>query len=180
MELQIDGQNVDIHDDLRTMITDRVEKLNTHHGDIIHARVSLVKSSHHQQGSDEVRIFLSMTRRKGLRASKKGKTLEEAVGNAFDALTRELSEYRRKRRELDKPRLKAAKIGPRVNGTVVEIALDKGYGYIDIGADEDIRFARQTVVGEAFDSITEGMSVEVDVIEADQGYEATRVVPLQA
>ncbi len=65
MELQIDGQNVDIHDDLRTMITDRVEKLNTHHGDIIHARVSLVKSSHHQQGSDEVRIFLSMTRRKG-------------------------------------------------------------------------------------------------------------------
>jgi cold shock CspA family protein len=76
--------------------------------------------------------------------------------------------------------LKAAKIGPRVSGTVVEIAVDKGYGYIDIGVDEDVRFARQTVVGEAFDSITEGMAVEVDVIEAAQGYEATRVVPLQA
>jgi ribosomal subunit interface protein len=179
MELQIDGQNVVIHDDLRSGITDRLEKLNAHHGDIIHARVSLVKSSHHQQGSDEVRIFLSMNRRKVLQASKMGKTLEDAVGNAFEALTRELSEYRRKRRELDKQRLKTARVGPRVMGTVVEMVVDKGYGFIDIGADEEVRFARQTVVGEAFESITEGMAVEVDVIEADQGYEATRVVPLQ-
>jgi cold shock CspA family protein len=108
-----------------------------------------------------------------------GKTLEDAVGNAFEALTRELSEYRRKRRELDKQRLKTARVGPRVMGKVVEIVVDKGYGFIDIGEDEEVRFARQTVVGEAFESITEGMAVEVDVIEADQGYEATRVVPLQ-
>lgn len=179
MELQIDGQNIVVHDEFRTMITDRLEKLNAHHGDIIHARVSLVKSSHHQQGSDEVRIFLSMNRRKVLRASKVGKTLEDAAGNTFEALTRELSEYRRKRRELDKQRLKTAKIGPRVSGKVVEIVPDKGYGYIDIGAEEEVRFSRQTVLGEAFDSITEGMAVEVDVIEAAQGYEATRVVPLQ-
>jgi ribosome-associated translation inhibitor RaiA len=72
MELQIEGQNAVIHDDLRAVIADRLEKLNARHGDIIHARVSLIKSSHHQQGSDEVRIFLSMNRRKALRASKKG------------------------------------------------------------------------------------------------------------
>jgi ribosomal subunit interface protein len=179
MELQIDGQNVAIHDDLRAVIADRLEKLNARHGDIIHARVSLIKSSHHQQGSDEVRIFLSMNRRKALQASKMGKTLEDAVSNAFEALTRELSEYRNKRRELDKQRLKTAKVGPRLMGKVVELFVDKGYGYIDVGEDEDVRFSRQTVVGEAFDSIAEGMSVEVDVIEADQGLEATRVVPLQ-
>jgi ribosomal subunit interface protein len=178
MELQIEGQNVDIHDDLRAAIADRLEKLNARHGDIIHARVSLIKSSHHQHGSDEVRIFLSMNRRKALQASKMGKTLEDAVGNTFEALTRELAEYRNKRRELNKQRLKTAKVGPRLMGKVVEIAVNKGYGYIDIGVEEEVHFSRQTVVGEAFDNITEGMSVEVDVVEADQGLEATRVVPL--
>ena len=178
MELQIEGQNVDIHDDLRAVIADRLEKLNARHGDIIHARVSLIKSSHHQHGSDEVRIFLSMNRRKALQASKMGKTLEDAVGNTFEALTRELAEYRNKRRELNKQRLKTAKVGPRLMGKVVEIAVNKGYGYIDIGAEEEVHFSRHTVVGETFDSITEGMSVEVDVVEADQGLEATRVVPL--
>jgi ribosomal subunit interface protein len=178
MELQIEGQNVVIHDDLRAVIADRLEKLNARHGDIIHARVSLIKSSHHHQGSDEVRIFLSMNRRKALQASKMGKTLEEAVGNTFEVLTRELAEYRNKRRELNKQRLKTAKVGPRLMGKVVEIAVNKDYGYIDIGADEEVHFSRHTVVGEAFDSITEGMSVEVDVVEADQGLEATRVVPL--
>lgn len=179
MELQIEGQNVDLHDDLRTMITSRLEKLNARHGDIIHARVSLLKSSHHQQGSDEARMFLSMSRRKVLQASKVGKTLEEAIGNAFDALARELSEYRRKRRELDKQRLKTAKVGPRVIGTVVELFPDKGFGFIDIGEEEDVRFSRNVVAGQAFDGLSEGTSVEVDIVEVSQGYEATRVAPLQ-
>jgi ribosomal subunit interface protein len=179
MELHIEGQNVDIQEELHTLIASRLEKLNARHSDIIAARVVLVKSSHHQQGSDEVRIFLSMTRRKTLQASKMGKTLEEAVNTAFDALTREISEYRRKRRELDKPRLKTARVEPRMVGKVVEVFSDKGYGYIDIGEEEDVRFSRQVVIGETFDGIMAGMSVEVDIVEAGQGYEATRVVPLQ-
>lgn len=179
MELQIDGQHIDIYDDLRDLITSRLEKLNVRHGDIIHARVSLVKSSHHQHGSDEVRIFLSMNRRKVLQATKVGKTLEEAIGSAFDAVSRELTEYRRRRRELDKRRLKTAQVGPRVSGKVVELSPAEGYGFIDIGMDEDIRFSRQVVVGDAFERIVAGTSVEVDVVETPQGYEATRVVPLQ-
>ena len=179
MELHIEGQNVDVHEHLRTLIAGRLDKLNTHHSDIIHARVVLVKSSHHQHGSDEARISLSLTRRKTLQASKVGKTLEEAVGTAFDALTREVSEYRRKRRDLDKPRLKTAKIEPCMSGTVVEVFPEQGYGFIEVGEDEEeVRFSRQVVAGEAFDSITTGMSVEVDIAIVGQGYEATRVVPL--
>lgn len=180
MELHIEGQNIDVDAELRALITSRLDKLNTHHSDIIHARVVLVKSSHHNHGSDEARVSLSMTRRKTLQAAKVGKTLEEAAGAAFDALTREVSEYRRKRRELDKPRLKTARVEPRMTGTVVEIFPDKGYGFIDIGEDEDVRFSRHVVAGEAFDEITSGRSVEVELVEAPQGYEATRVVPLPA
>lgn len=178
MELHIEGQHIEVADDLRTMIANRLEKLNAHHGDVIHARVSLVKSHHHQHGSDEARIVLSMTRRKVLQVTKIGKTIEEAIHSSFDALQRELADYRGKRRELDKQRLKTAKIGPRLSGKVVQLVTDQGYGFVDIGEDEDVHFARHAVVGGAFDSLRVGMAVEVDVMEGPDGYEATRVVPL--
>ncbi len=179
MELHIEGQRIDVSEPQRVAIVNRLEKLNTPHQDIIHARVTLVKSRHHLHGSDEARIVLSMTRRKLLQVRKSGKTLDDAVSIAFEALQRELAEYRRRRREIDKQRLKTARIGPRVVGKVVHLVPEAGYGFIDIGADENVRFSRQVVVGEAFDDITEGTGVEVDVVEVGPGYEATRVVPLR-
>jgi cold shock CspA family protein len=120
-----------------------------------------------------------MNRRKVLQATKVGKTLEEAIGSTFDALSRELTEYRRRRREIDKRRLKTAKVGPRISGKVVQMFPVEGYGFIDIGTDEDVHFWRQVVAGDAFERVAAGTSVEVDVVETPQGYEATRVVPLQ-
>src|SRR5215468_9378159 len=154
MELHIEGQHIEVSDDLRTMIADRLDKLNAHHGDVIHARVSLVKSKHHQHGSDEAHIVLSMTRRKVLQAAKVGKTIEEAINSSFDALQRELADYRGKRRELDKQRLKTARIGPRLSGKVVQLVPDQGYGFVDIGEDEEVRFVRHAVVGGAFDRLS--------------------------
>jgi len=178
MELHIEGQHVEVSDDLRTMIADRLEKLNAHHRDVMHARVTLVKSNHHLHGSDEARIILSMTRRKVLQAVKVGKTIEEAIHSSLDALQHELSHYRGKRRELDKQRLKSAKIGARLSGKVVQLVADQGYGFVDIGEEEDVHFVRHAVVGGDFETLTEGMSVEVDVTEGPDGYEATCVVPL--
>lgn len=178
MEIQIETQHTDIDQPLLDGVTARLEKMNTHHSDIIHARVSLVKSMHHQHGSDEARIFLSMSRRKVIQAAKVGKTLEEALLNALDALQRELTDYRHKRRDLDKQRLQAAKLGPRVVGTVTEIFTDKGYGFVDIGEEEAVRFSRRVVVGGAFDHISDGMAVEVDIVADGSGYQATRLLPL--
>jgi ribosome-associated translation inhibitor RaiA/cold shock CspA family protein len=178
MELQIDGQHLDIEDALRVMIASRLEKLNARHEDIIHARVSLVKSHHHQHGSDEARISLAMPRRKILQAVKVGKTVEDAVTNALAAVHRELTDYRDKRRELDKQRLKTAKVGPRMSGKVVQVAHHEGYGYVDIGADEEVHFLRHAVVGTAFEQIVEGTTVEIDVVQGTSGYEASRVALL--
>ena len=180
MDIHIDTQHFDIHDDLRALITSSLEKLDARHNDIIHARVSLVKSTHHQHGSDEARFMLSMARRKLIQASKIGRDVDDAVHNALQALTRELSDFRSKRRGLDKQRLKAAKSGPRLSGQVVHVAPEQGYGYVDIGGDEEIHFLRHVVVGDAFERINEGTAVEVDVVENDSGYEATRVALLQS
>ena len=143
MELQIDGQHLDIDETLRVMIASRLEKLNARHGDIIHARVSLVKSPHHQHGRDEARISLAMPRRKILQAVKVGKTVEEAVTNALAAVQRELTDYRDKRRELDKPRLKTAKVGPRMSGKVVQVAHHEGGGEADRGRARPARHSGQ-------------------------------------
>ena len=74
--------------------------------------------------------------------------------------------------------MKTAKVGPRLSGTVVHLVPDQGYGFVDIGADEEVHFVRHAIVGGAFDRLSAGMAVEVDVIEGPDGYEATRVVPL--
>src|ERR671924_356693 len=145
MELHIEGQRIEVSDDLQTMIADRLEKLNAHHRDVIHARVSLVKSNHHQHGSDEARIILSMTRRKVLQAVKVGKTIEEAIHSSFDALQHKLSHYR------DKQRLKTAKVEARLSGKVVQLVADQGYGFVDIGEEEDVHFVRHVVVGGDFE-----------------------------
>ena len=178
MELHIEGQHMDVDDGLWTLIANRLEKLNAHHEDITHARVTLVKSNHHLHGSDEARVILSMTRRKVLQASRVGKTVEDAIQSALDTLQREVSDYRGKRREMDKQRLKNAKVGPRLSGRVVHLVPDKGYGFVDIGADEDVHFLRQAVSGGSFEDMSEGGAVEVDVIDSPEGYEATRVTPL--
>lgn len=178
MELHIEGQHVEVSEAMRRLMVERLERLNAHHDDIIHARVSLVKSNHHQHGSDEARVVLAMNRRKVLQAVKVGKTVEDAISNAFEALQREVADYRSRRRELDKQRLKTAKVGPRVSGTVVQLAPEQGYGLVDIGEASDVHFVRHAVVGAAFERLTEGQTVEVDVVAGPQGYEATRVVPL--
>ena len=179
MDIHIDTQHFDMYDDLRDTINSALEKLNAKHDDIIHARVSLVKSTHHQHGSDEARFMLSMARRKLIQASKVGKDVDDAVHNALQALNRELTDFRSKRRGLDKQRLKAAKVGPRVSGQVVHVVPEQGYGYVDIGGDEEIHFLRQVVVGDAFEKINEGTAVEVDVVENGSSLEATRVALLQ-
>ena len=179
MDIHIDTQHFDIYDDLRDVVTSALEKLNARHDDIIHARVTLVKSTHHQHGSDEARFMLSMSCRKLIQASKVGKDVDDVVHNALQALSRELTDFRNKRRGLDKQRLKAAKIGPRLSGQVVHVAPEQGYGYVDIGGDEEIHFLRQVVVGAAFEMISEGTAVEVDVVDNGSSLEATRVALLQ-
>ncbi|MGE3541599.1 MAG: HPF/RaiA family ribosome-associated protein [Candidatus Tectimicrobiota bacterium] len=180
MDLHIEGQHIEVDENLRTLIASRLEKLNAHHNDITHARVALVKSNHHMHGSDEARIVLSMTRRKVLQASRLGKTVEDAIHGALEALQREVSDYRGKRREVDKQRIKTAKVGPRLSGRIVHLVQDKGYGYVDIGADEDVHFLRQAVSGGSFEHMQEGTAVEVDVVESPEGYEATRVTPMSS
>ena len=94
MDIHIDTQHFNIHDDLRAAVTASLEKLNAHGITTSSTRACRsVKSTHHQHGSDEARFMLSMARRKLIQASKVGKDIDDAVHNALQALTRELSDF---------------------------------------------------------------------------------------
>jgi ribosomal subunit interface protein len=94
---RIEGQHTDIQPELRDWITQRLEALNAQHEDIVHARVALDKNTHHQQGTDEVRVILSLSG-KMLTAKKNATSLYEAANAALQTVERELKEFRDQRR----------------------------------------------------------------------------------
>jgi ribosome-associated translation inhibitor RaiA len=83
MQIYIEGQHTDIQPALHDWITKRFEELNTPHDDILHARMVLVKATHHIQGADEARVILSLAG-KTLSASKTAETLDDAVYAVLD------------------------------------------------------------------------------------------------
>ena len=78
MELQVEVQHTEIEPTLQDWIHARCEALNAPYEDIVHARVALVKHPRHLQGSDEARIFLTLSG-KTLNVTRAGDTLEDAL-----------------------------------------------------------------------------------------------------
>jgi ribosome-associated translation inhibitor RaiA/cold shock CspA family protein len=170
MELHIDEQHVNVEPEMRARITQRLEALNTPHEDIVHARVTLLKQTHHRQGSDEARIFLTLPG-KTLSATRTGDTLEEAVSQVMDVITRELHDFRSMRQRTVKTP------GPRPRGRIVRLFPDRSYGFIETESHRDVYFHAHAVHGIPFEQLTVGMPVDLDIEAGHAGPQATRVTP---
>jgi cold shock CspA family protein/ribosome-associated translation inhibitor RaiA len=170
MELHIDGQHTEVSAELQRWIADRVETLNTPHDDIFHARVTLEKHARHGYGSDEARVFLTLSG-KTISAARTGNTLEDAVYSVFDVIDRELRDFRILRRGVVKDP------GPRVRGRIVRLFPERGYGFIETEAQREVYFHANAVHGLPFDKLEVNTTVELDVEAGDKGPQATRVIP---
>lgn len=170
MEIHIEGLRVAIPTALHDWITERLEALNRPQEDIVHARVTLEKNQHHQQGADEARIVLAVTG-KTLSATKIGKTFDEAVNQAFDAITREVRAFRAQRRRV------VNELAPHLKGRILRIFHERGYGFIETEAHQEVYFHATSVHGIAFEDLDVEMPVEVDVEAGDKGPQASRVTP---
>jgi cold shock CspA family protein/ribosome-associated translation inhibitor RaiA len=170
MELHIDGQHTDVSADLQGWITERVEALNTPQDDIFHARVTLEKHERHGHGSDEARVFLTLSG-KTISAVRTGKTLEDALYNVFDVIERELHDFRIIRRGVVKDP------GPRLRGRIVRLFPERGYGFIETESQREVYFHANAVHGVPFDKLAVNTVVELDVEAGDKGPQATRVTP---
>lgn len=170
MELHIDGHHTAVSAELQTWITDRAEALNTPYNDIVHARVTLEKHERHAQGSEEARVFLTLSG-KTITAARVGKTLEDALYSVFDVIDRELRDFRLIRRGVVKAH------DSRLRGRIVRLFPERGYGFIETDAQREVYFHAHAVHGVPFDTLTIDTTVELDIEDGDKGPQATRVIP---
>jgi ribosomal subunit interface protein len=170
MQVYIEGQHTDIQPELREKITQRLAELNAQHEDIVHARVTLDKDTHHQQGGDEVRVILSLSG-KMLTAKKTATSLYDATNAALETIERELKEFRNQRRGVVK------EPGPRIRGRIVRIFRDRGYGFVDTESYQEVYFHANSVHGIPFEELEVGMAMDLEIEAGEKGPQASRLTP---
>lgn len=170
MELHIEAQHTDLDPSMHEWVTHRMEELNTPHEDILHARVTLVHNTHHQQGSEEARISLTLPG-KILNTVRTGKTLTDALYDAMDVINRTLYDFRAERQQTIKTP------GPRPRGRVLRLFPDRGYGFIETESHREVYFHANAVHGIPFEKLVVGMSVDLDITDGHNGPQASRVTP---
>lgn len=170
MELRIEGQHTTVPADVQAWITARLEALNQPEEDILHARVTLVKHARHRQGSDEARLLVRLPG-KTVSATQVGATLEDALYQALDVLTRELREFRTARRGI----VKGA--GPLSRGRIVRLFPERDYGFIETESRREVYFHAHAVHGLPFAQLTVGMGVDLEIEAGHDGPQASQVRP---
>jgi ribosomal subunit interface protein len=170
MQVYIEGQHTDIQPELREKITQHLEELNARHNDIIHARVTLDKDTHHQQGADEVRVILSLPG-KLLTAKKTATSLYDAATAALGTIERELKEFRDQRRRVIK------EPGPRIRGRIVRVFRDRGYGFVETETNQEVYFHANSVHGIPFEDLEVGMGMDLEIEAGEKGPQASRMTP---
>jgi ribosomal subunit interface protein len=170
MQVYIEGQQTDLPPELRQWIAQRLEDLNARHEDIIHARVTLEKDSHHQQGADEARVVFILAGQT-LTASKRAETLDDAAYAALEAIARQLREFREQRQGVIK------EPNPRPRGRIVRLFSDRGYGSIETESQREVYFHANSVHGIPFEKLEVGMVVDLDIEAGEKGPQASRVTP---
>jgi ribosomal subunit interface protein len=98
MQIEIQAQHTEVHPRWRVMIQRRAAKLAEIYRRIIRLHVTLVHSTHHLGGSEEVRLLLAVPN-EALRVQKTRASMGDAIHAAFAALHEELR-ARKKRQQV--------------------------------------------------------------------------------
>jgi ribosomal subunit interface protein len=168
MEYQVEGQQIDIEPGMQEWIAEHLEKLNTPHDDILHARVTLMKHGRHEKGSEEVRVSLTLPG-KILNITRIADTFDDALYQAMDVMTRELRKFRTVRQRAEKTP------GPRPKGRIVRLFSDRGYGFIETESHREVYFHANSVHGVPFEKLEVGMTVDLEIEAGHAGPQASRV-----
>lgn len=171
MELEISAQHTEIHPRWRQMLDRHVAKLNGQGANLLRVHVTLVHSTHHLRGHEEVRILATLPGQT-LRVQKARARMGDAIHAAFSALQREMEHEIAHRRSPDR------EYGPRFSGIVSRLFAERGYGFIRTPEDQEIYFHRDALHNLVLDELREGLPVEFEVEQGEKGPQAARVYPV--
>lgn len=172
MEMKIEWQHSKPSPYWNDVIQEQFNRLKQGRQKITHARITLRKSQHHLNGSEEATLVLAVPG-KTLTANKTGETIGDAINEVFSAIGQELQRYRGKKEQQNGEKI-LAESAP--HGVIARIFKDRNYGFIQSDGREDIYFHRNSVHGMAFEELEEGSRVEFEVEEGEEGSQASRVM----
>jgi putative sigma-54 modulation protein len=116
MDIRTESRNMEMAPRWQEEIEIRLHDLQEGHDDILHARMTLEKNSHHNKGPKIASARLVCNVRGGtFTASKTEKTFEDAIRAAFHAMEEELRTFRGKRKT--KARTESARRSPSKRAT---------------------------------------------------------------
>lgn len=177
--LQIVFDNLDSSPAVEAIIREKSKKLERFYPHMIDAQViiSMEDKRHHKGNQYHVTIEANVPGKRIAVSKSPGRRVlghEEllpAINDAFKSMVRQLEDYGRKQRG----DVKRHEMPP--EGRVGKIMPNEGYGYIALTDGREVYFHRNSVIGEGFEALEEGMPVRVVLIygESIEGPQATTV-----
>ena len=169
--LEINARHIRLTDKLEALIRERSEHLERYYPRLIRCHVSLDGPSGHRRsgGPFDVRIDLRVPGKEIVVTHQQSDDLPAAVRDAFDAARRQLQDYASRQRGETKNHEEAPE------GTVSKVFANRGYGFIQTSDGREIYFHQNSVLGEGFANLTEGIQVRFSEEMGDDGPQASTV-----
>ncbi len=176
--LEIDFENMEPSDFIAARVRERVAKLERFFDGIVRCHVTIeAPHKHHHKGyAYHVGIALHVPGRELVVSRDPGnrdahRDVYVAIRDAFDAAERQLEDYARKLRHDIKAR------APAIQGRIVRLFPDRGYGFIATTEGAEIYFHRNSVINGGFEELKAGQAVQLVIAEDEspQGPQATTV-----
>ena len=155
-----------------------MQDLQDGHNDLTHGRVTLSKNRHHKKAETvaEAVIVVSLKGRHTVTARKREPSFEEAIREAFAAISVEIEKIRDKRASHE---VRISAPAP-LRGVISRVLSDEGYGFLLTEDGKQVYFHRNAVHDLTFEELQEGTEVTFNVEEGEKGPQATTVNPLPA
>lgn len=171
MPLHIETRNVTLLPEWEARIDEKIASLQQHHPGLVHHfRVTIIGTQHHRHGLFEIHLVASIIG-DTIVVKHRGERVRPTIVECFDALDRQLREYDRKRRQ----EVKHHEVPPPVVGTIAEIKLQEGYGYITTPDGREVYFHRNAVKNSDMEALAVGDLVEFGEEAGEKGLQATWV-----
>jgi len=101
MQVNIEGRNTEVQKSWRSLIENKLAKLERYPNEITHARVTITHSLHHHLGDNQVQVVLSVAGRT-LTVKKHGAQIPSVLRTALVAAEREIESYHQNRKRFVK------------------------------------------------------------------------------
>lgn len=169
--LQITIRHMAHSEALDQHIREKAAKLEAFYPNIMRCQVTVEEDQlHKQQGRTfNIRIHLTMPGGEITVNRDRDEDVYVALRDVFDAATRKLEDFARKRRGA----VKEHEVP--LHGRVVRLYPDDGYGFIETADGRELYFGRENVVAPSFSQLTVGAEVQFLEATGAEGLQAKRV-----